>query len=84
MKKTEKAKKTTRPRRVGLDEIVIRPVRSRNLLDGTSADEYEKCTRVTISSKCPGKWKFCDMETGQVWKWENGAFKATMINFRFG
>lgn len=25
---------------------------------------------MTISSKVPSKWRFVDMETGQVWKWD--------------
>lgn len=26
--------------------------------------------RITISTKVPSKWRFVDLETGDVWKWE--------------
>lgn len=33
-------------------------------------------TRITIETKVPSKWRFHDLETGDVWKWTNGKFTA--------
>lgn len=37
----------------------------RILLDGTEVEEFENAIDITIHTKCPGKWKLIDMETGQ-------------------
>ena len=39
--------------------------KTRKLLDGTYSKEYDSPITVTIYTKCPGKWKLIDMETGQ-------------------
>lgn len=33
-------------------------------------------THITISTRVPSKWRFVDLETDQVWKWEHGKFKS--------
>jgi len=38
---------------------------SRKLLDGTEAPEYEFAITMTVQTKCPGKYKLVDMETGE-------------------
>ena len=37
----------------------------RILLDGSTAEEYEDPIDLIIHTKCPGKWKVIDMETGE-------------------
>lgn len=31
---------------------------------------YDKEVEVVIKSKCPGKWRFVDLETLDIWKWD--------------
>jgi len=37
----------------------------RTLINGDSAEEYEKAIDLTIYTKCPEKWLLIDLETGQ-------------------
>ena len=37
----------------------------RKLLDGTYKKSFDSPITITIYTKCPGKWKLIDMETGQ-------------------
>lgn len=37
----------------------------RKLLDGTYRKSFDSPITITIYTKCPGKWKLIDMETGQ-------------------
>lgn len=37
----------------------------RILLDGSEVEEFENAIDITIHTKCPGKWRLVDMETGQ-------------------
>jgi hypothetical protein len=37
----------------------------RILLDGSEVEEFDNAIDITIHTKCPGKWKLIDMETGQ-------------------
>ena len=39
----------------------------RTLKNGQKVAEANKSVRMTIDSKCPKKWAFVDMETGDVW-----------------
>lgn len=32
--------------------------------------------RITIETRVPSKWRFCDLETGQIWMWEDDKFKT--------
>ena len=36
----------------------------RILLDGSEVEEFDNAIDITIHTKCPGKWKLTDMETG--------------------
>jgi|TARA_B100001094_G_scaffold45669_2_gene40644 hypothetical protein len=40
-------------------------VNTRKLKDGTEVQELDKSIQLSILTKCPGKWKIVDMETGQ-------------------
>ena len=40
-------------------------MKSRKLKDGTTAEEYESSVILNVVTKCPGKYKLIDMETGQ-------------------
>jgi hypothetical protein len=33
------------------------------------------CVVMTISSHVPSKWRFVDLETGDIWKWQDNTFK---------
>ena len=37
----------------------------RILLDGSEVEELDNALDITIHTRCPGKWKLVDMETGQ-------------------
>ena len=37
----------------------------RKLLDGTEAHEYEFPITLEVKTKCPSKYKFIDLETGE-------------------
>ena len=39
----------------------------RILLDGSKVPELKNSVKLTIDSKCPKKWAFFDMETGDIW-----------------
>lgn len=39
----------------------------RKLLDGRIAPEFDVAVELRIITKCPGKYKLLDMETGQVY-----------------
>jgi len=34
---------------------------------------------ITISTKVTSKWRFVDLETGDIWKWDGGFRRATDI-----
>jgi len=38
---------------------------NRKLKDGTSAPAFDMAIKLKIVTKCPGKWKLTDMETGE-------------------
>ena len=40
-------------------------MKSRKLKDGTTAEEYESSVTLNVVTRCPGKYKLIDMETGQ-------------------
>lgn len=39
----------------------------RTLVDGKRVMESTQSVQMTIDSKCPKKWAFVDMETGDIW-----------------
>lgn len=39
----------------------------RKLLDNTEAPEFDMAITLKVITKCPGKYKLLDMETGQVY-----------------
>lgn len=47
----------------------------RKLLDGSEAPEEAAPVAMAIESRCPGKWAFVDLETGDVWEWHGGEFR---------
>lgn len=41
-----------------------------SLIDYTAERKlHDKPVKITISSKVPNKWRFVDLETGDIWKW---------------
>jgi hypothetical protein len=42
-------------------------MRDRTLINGQVVPEEAKPVQMTIETKCPQKWAFVDMETGDVW-----------------
>jgi hypothetical protein len=39
----------------------------RKVLDGSLRPEVSKDTVCQVETKCPGKWAFVDMESGNIW-----------------
>lgn len=39
----------------------------RKLLSGRTVEENVDPTDLTISTKCPAKWLFVDLESGDIW-----------------
>ena len=48
-------------------------MKKRELLSGRKVCERSKETKMTITSKCPDKWLFVDLETGDVWHAQKNA-----------
>jgi len=42
-------------------------VKDRKLQSGKTVSQFNKEVKMTISSMCPDKWLFVDLETGDVW-----------------
>lgn len=42
-------------------------MKRRNLKNGQRVSEAPASVKMTIDSKCPKKWAFVDMETGDIW-----------------
>lgn len=42
---------------------------------------HKKPVDMTISSRVPSKWRFVDLETGDIWKWDEkkGRFYASEL-----
>jgi hypothetical protein len=38
-------------------------------------EAHPECVEMTIKSRVPSKWRFVDLETGDVWQWRDGTFK---------
>ena len=38
---------------------------NRKLKDGTSVPAFDMAIKLKVVTKCPGKWKLTDMETGE-------------------
>lgn len=49
-------------------------MRVRTLLDGTKVPEGDELP-LSIRTRCPGKWLFVDLETGDVWHHRDGGFR---------
>jgi hypothetical protein len=41
--------------------------KDRELQSGRKVSQFAKEIKMTISSQCPDKWLFVDLETGDVW-----------------
>lgn len=41
--------------------------RTRRLRDGSSVPERDAPVNLTITTSCPAKWAFVDLETGSIW-----------------
>ena len=52
----------------------------RILLDGSEAEEFDNAIDITIHTKCPGKWKLIDMETGQEYIGTHESPKIDILN----
>jgi hypothetical protein len=52
--------------------------RCRTLRDGTKVEESEHVEQLTISTRCPKKWAFVGVETGEIW-----VHNAQALNRRF-
>lgn len=52
--------------------------------DGIPMDEGGELEDITIRTRKPGKWRFVDSETGQVWRWDGdrGQFLLTTLDDR--
>ena len=48
----------------------------RKLMSGRTVEEEAKELQMTISSKCPSKWLFVDLETGDIWHHREGFLKG--------
>jgi hypothetical protein len=48
------------------------PKSNRTLQSGREVESQDKELRMSISSKCPAKWLFVDLETGDVWHHREG------------
>jgi hypothetical protein len=45
------------------------------LMSGRTVEEETKEFKMSISSKCPDKWLFVDLETGDIWHHREGIKK---------
>ena len=50
-----------------------KPIAPKKLLDvyETTRAVADKPISITIHTKVPGKWRFVDLETGDIWRWDN-------------
>jgi hypothetical protein len=42
-------------------------------------EAHPECVEMTIRSRVPSKWRFVDLETGDVWQWRDGTFERARI-----
>lgn len=57
-------------------------MKKRVLISGRKVDQLEEEFPMTISSKCPDKWLFVDLETGDIWHVRKEAYsKKTRFPF---
>lgn len=51
----------------------------RHLRDGRTVSELPQSVAVSLQTRCPGKWAFVDLETGQIWihDQQHGFVRAT-------
>jgi len=54
----------------------------RKLISGRVVTDASKIEDMTISSKCPDKWLFVDLETGDVWHVRKRAIKGSSPYWR--
>jgi hypothetical protein len=49
------------------------------LYDNERADNDKQLVTIKIDTRVPSKWRFVDLETNQVWLWDNarGMFRRT-------
>jgi len=57
-----------------------KPIRARTLRSGRTVKENDESMKLTIDTKCPDKWLFVDLESGNVWHKREG---ETELNGHF-
>lgn len=57
----------------------VQTPKKRKLIDGSREKEFNKEIKLTISSKCPNKWAFVDMETKDIWVYKERHSKNTLF-----
>jgi hypothetical protein len=55
--------------------------KERELQSGRIVAQFDKEIAMTISSQCPDKWLFVDLETGDVWHKREGKFDMGQGSF---
>ncbi len=48
--------------------------RTRKLLDGRTVPEFKHPIKISLETRCPAKWEFRDLETGETWVHDGTAF----------
>lgn len=43
-------------------------MKRRTLRDGKQLPEHEHPVHLQVVTRCPGKWRLADLETGEVWQ----------------
>lgn len=51
-------------------------VETRRLIDGSVAHCAPTPFTISMTTHCPGKWAFVDLETGMIWSHDGNHFKA--------
>ena len=55
----------------------------RKLVDGSKVAESPTSVNLPIDTKCPKKWAFVDMETGDIWVHRSRYKRPTKREYRF-
>jgi hypothetical protein len=63
-----------------MKKIVV--TKTRKTQSGSFLPQFNQEIKMTISSMCPAKWLFVDLETGDVWRIKEGEFNQK-DNFHF-
>jgi hypothetical protein len=46
-------------------------MKNRKLLTDEIVPSLTHAEKITIYTSCPDKWRFVDLETGDIWKWDH-------------